>query len=343
VSVIPSRDTRILIQGITGREGRMFTAESRAYGALIEAGVTPGRGGTRVADVPVYDTVAAACSRHHLDAALITVPPDAAADAALEAVAARIPLVVITTERLPARDMARICERADEQGVRVIGPNSLGIIVPGETRIGAAGGEAAQARRSYSAGRVAVLSRSGGMMTEIAAMLTAAGIGQRVCISVGGDAMIGSTLANLYTALASDPGTDAVVVFGEPGGSQEEDLAAVLDGGASLPVVAFIAGRFMDRFQGVRFGHAGSIVHGVAGSPRVKEERLRAAGARVATRLDEIPQLVREAVVGWNARRPAAGAPQNGGPGVRPEPKPPGPRGHEARPPNRVGQDGCQQ
>jgi len=302
VSLVPGRDTRILVQGITGREARMFTAESRAYGARIEAGVTPGRGGAHVAETPVYDTVAAACAEHHLDATLISVPPAAAGDAALEAIAAGIPLVVITTERVPARDAARICEAADDAGVRVIGPNSLGVIVPGETRVGSAGGSAAQTARWYTPGRIAVLSRSGGMMTEIAAMLTRAGIGQRVCISIGGDAMVGSSLAQLYTILAADPATDAVVVFGEPGGTQEEELADLLGGNEPIPVVAFIAGGFTDRLQGVRFGHAGSIVRGTAGSPHGKQQRLTAAGAHMAARLDQIPDLVRGALAGRVSR-----------------------------------------
>jgi succinyl-CoA synthetase alpha subunit len=296
MSLIPGHATRILVQGITGREARMFTAESSAYGTTIAAGVTPGRGGTSVADTPVYDTVAAACAEHQIDAALVTVPPSAAADAALEAIAAGIPLVVITTERVPSRDASRIFEEADDAGVRIIGPNSLGIIVPGVTRIGSAGGSAAQTARWYTPGRVAVLSRSGGMMTEIAAMLTGAGIGQRVCISIGGDSMVGSRLADLYTLIAEDSSTDAVVVFGEPGGTQEEELAELLDRPHSVPVVAFIAGGFTDRLQGVRFGHAGAIVRGQAGSPRIKRERLEAAGAYVAARLDQIPALVREAL-----------------------------------------------
>jgi succinyl-CoA synthetase alpha subunit len=305
---IPGRETQILVQGITGREARMFTAESRAYGAAIVAGVTPGRGGTTVDDTPVYDTVASACAEHRLDATLVSVPPGAAADAALEAISARIPLVVITTERVPLRDTACVCERANAAGVRVIGPNSLGVIVPGETRIGSAGGSASQARRWYTPGHVAVLSRSGGMMTEIAAMLTGAGIGQRVCISVGGDMLVGSSLSELYALVAADPETHAVVVFGEPGGTQEEDLAALLAEKPSVPVVAFIAGGFTDRLQGVRFGHAGSIVHGATGSPRVKRECLGAAGAYIATRLDELPELVRGALAGDLPLAEASGA-----------------------------------
>jgi succinyl-CoA synthetase alpha subunit len=254
-----------------------------------------------VHELPVYDTVDEACLEHQIDASLVSVPPAAAADAALEAIAAGIELVVVTTERMPRRDVACIIEQARDAEVRLIGPNSLGVIVPGATRIGPVGGSAENARRAYTQGSVAVLSRSGGMMTEIAAMLTRAGIGQRICISVGGDAMIGSTFAELYGDLARDPETEAVVVFGEPGGWQEEELASLLSTRSGPPVVAFITGRFTEEIPGVRFGHAAAIVTANAGSPQRKREALADAGALVADRLDQVPELVEAALRGTEA------------------------------------------
>jgi succinyl-CoA synthetase alpha subunit len=297
VSVLIDERTPILVQGITGREARMFTRESCAYGANVVAGVTPGRGGEDVDGIPVYDTVAEALAEHRIDATLVSVPPVAAGDAALEAVDEGIGLVVITTERIPQRDVARVMEAADARGTTVVGPNSLGVVVPDRSRIGAAGGSAEHARRWYTPGDVAVLSRSGGMMTEIAAMLTVAGIGQRVCVSVGGDAMIGSSFVDLYRALREDPATKAVVVFGEPGGVQEEHLAQHLaDVPGGPPVAAFITGRFADRMHGVRFGHAAAIVTGTSGSPTRKRQLLTDAGATVAERLDQIPGILSEAL-----------------------------------------------
>ncbi|MHB8718148.1 MAG: succinate--CoA ligase subunit alpha [Candidatus Dormibacteria bacterium] len=288
--------TPILVQGITGREARMFTSQAREYGANIVAGVTPGKGGDNVDGIPVYDTVREAVEHHRIEATLVSVPAVAAADAAIEAVAAGIPLLVITTERMTCRQVSAVLDEADAAGVTVIGPNSLGIMVPGETRIGAVGGSADQARRWYLPGRVAILSRSGGMMTEIAALLTQAGIGQRICISVGGDPLIGSSFAQLYDQLAAEPSIDAIVIFGEPGGTQEEELARRLqERPGRCPVVAFVAGRFADRMHGIRFGHAAAIVNGSSGSPGRKREVLAAAGALVADRLDDVPILLRQA------------------------------------------------
>jgi succinyl-CoA synthetase alpha subunit len=295
VSILIDEHTPILVQGITGREARMFTRQSCDYGANIVAGVTPGRGGEDVDGIPVYDTVRQALADHEIGASLVSVPPLAAGDAAFEAVVEGIPLVVVTTERIPQSHVSRFIEAADERGVTVVGPNSLGIVVPGRTRIGAAGGSAEQARRWFSPGEVAVLSRSGGMMTEIAAMLTTAGIGQRICVSVGGDAMIGSSFTDLYRELRNDPGVKAIVVFGEPGGVHEEQLAQYLsDEPGGPPVVAFITGRFADGMPGIRFGHAASMVTGTFGSPARKGELLMSSGAMVADRLDEIPRLLKE-------------------------------------------------
>ena len=297
MAILADENTRIIVQGITGREAATFTAESLAYGAQIVAGVTPGKGGVEVHGVPVYDTVAAALAEHPADATVISVPAPFLKDAALEAIANGLRLVVIVTERIPRRDVVEVLEAADERGCRVVGPNSLGVISPGRTRVGLCGGSADAVRRAYTPGPVGVMSRSGGMTTEIANLLTHAGLGQSTCISVGGDPIVGSTFLDLLPLYEADPETKALVIFGEPGSQMEEALAAHLAvHGSRLPVVAFIAGRFADRMPGVRFGHAAAIVEGGRGSPAAKIAALREAGVQVADRLSDIPRLVKEAI-----------------------------------------------
>lgn len=297
MTILVDEHTRIVVQGITGREAATFTAESIAYGAQIVAGVTPGKGGLSVHGVPVFDTVREAMQHHPCDASVISVPPPFAKDAALEAIAAGIKLIVLVTERVPRHDVVAVLEHAAREAVRVIGPNSLGVIVPERTRVGMAGGSSEAVRRAYRRGRIGIVSRSGGMMTEIANMLTGARIGQSTCVSIGGDPIVGTTALDLLPLYENDPDTDALVIFAEPGGTVEEQIAArVKKGEFKLPIVAFVAGRFADRIQGVRFGHAGAIVDGARGSPSGKIKVLREAGVLVADRLSQIPDLVRAAV-----------------------------------------------
>ncbi len=293
MSILATADTQILIQGITGREAATFAQESIAYGAKVVAGVTPGKGGTRVGEIPVFDTIGQAKEKFRLDASVISVPAPFVQDAALEALAHDIRLIVIVTERVPRHDVVAVLEEAAQVGARVIGPNSLGLIVPGETRVGMCGGSATAARRAYRRGRIGVLSRSGGMTTEIANLLTMAGLGQSTAISLGGDPIIGSTYLDLLAPFEADPETDALVIFAEPGGTMEEQLAThLMTCPTRMRMVAFVAGRFAERMQGVRFGHAGSIVEGTRGSPQKKIEMLRDAGVSVAQKLSEIPELL---------------------------------------------------
>jgi succinyl-CoA synthetase alpha subunit len=225
------------------------------------------------------------------------VPAPAVLDAGCEALAHGLRLLVVVTERIPRADVALLLDRARAVGARVIGPNSLGVISPEQTRVGMAGGDAASVRLAYRPGPVGVVSRSGGMMTEVANMLTQAGLGQSTCVSIGGDPLIGTTFADLLDLYEADPETGALVLFCEPGGTMEERLAARLRARPSrLPVVAFVAGRFADRIQGIRFGHAGVLVEGQLGSPARKIETLREAGVRVADRLEQVPGLVRAAL-----------------------------------------------
>ncbi|MFQ6014153.1 MAG: CoA-binding protein, partial [Anaerolineae bacterium] len=297
MAILVDQQTRIIVQGITGREAATFTRESLDYGARIVAGVTPGKGGSEVHGVPVYDTVAAALHDHQAQASVISVPAPFVKDAALEAIDHGLSLVVIITERVPRRDVVELLEAAEDAGSRVVGPNSLGVISPGKTRVGMCGGSADAVRRAYQPGPVGVISRSGGMTTEIANMLTQEGIGQSTCVSIGGDPIVGSTFLDLLPLYEADSETRALVLFCEPGGSMEEQLAEHLrEHGSRLPVVAFVAGRFADQMQGVRFGHAGAIVEGERGSPAGKIAALRRAGAKVADRLSEIPHLVKESL-----------------------------------------------
>jgi succinyl-CoA synthetase alpha subunit len=283
------RNTRILVQGITGREASAMTEDMLAYGASIVAGVTPGKGGQTVHGVPVYNTVAEAQRNHSCDASIISVPAPGVLDAAAEAVAHCIKLLLIMTERVPRLDTARLLCLARVAGTTVIGPNTLGLIRPGIAKMGTIGGRVDNVRRSFTPGHVAILSRSGGMTTEIASFLTNRGVGQSIAIGVGGDPIIGSDFCDLLDSLEADPATNALVIYGEPGGTAEERVAERLQKRKSrLRINAFLSGRFVDDLEGVRFGHAAVIVEGNRGSVRGKAVALREAGVFVADRFDDI-------------------------------------------------------
>lgn len=294
MSILVDETTRILVLGITGREAVSFTRDTLDYGGQVVAGVTPGRGGRDVHGVPVYDTVAQVLRHHTVDAVVLAVPAPAVRDAAFECITYRIPLMVIVTERVPRWDVAQILEFAQERRVRIIGPNSMGLISPGKTKVGSVGGPAADTRKSFPPGHVGIMSRSGGMTTEIANLLAQHGLGVSTAVSIGGDPIVGSTFADLFPLFEDDPETEAVVTFSEPGGSMEADLAHLLaTRGTRLRVVSFIAGEFMTDMPGVRFGHAGSMVNAYADSAAAKAEMLRAAGVRVARQFSDIAALVR--------------------------------------------------
>jgi succinyl-CoA synthetase alpha subunit len=290
-------ETTFIVQGITGREAVNLTRECLDYGAgaKIVGGVTPGRLGRDVHGVPVFDTVAQAVAHHGapIDGSVVTVPPAFTKDAVFEAIENGIRLVVIVTERIPRADVAEMVELADARGARIIGPNCLGIIVPDVIKMGGIGGPARNARQAYSPGPVGVISRSGGMTTEMSSTLTAAGLGQSTAVSIGGDAIIGSTYAELMPLFEADEQTRAIVIYTEPGGRMEAQLA---DYGPKLPVVAFMAGRFMDEMPGMSFGHAGTIVEGREDTATEKIARLQAAGIAIAERIEDIPDLVRERI-----------------------------------------------
>ncbi len=233
-------------------------------------------------------------SRSRVDGSVVCVPPRFTRDAVFEALENGIRLIVIVTERIPRRQVAQMVELANLRGARIIGPNCLGIISPGEAKMGGIGGPAANTRVAYRKGSVGIMSRSGGMTTEIANTLTAAGLGQSTAVSIGGDAIIGTSYAELMPLFEADPETKAIAIYSEPGGRMEAELADwVQENNSRLPIVAFMAGRFMDEMPGMRFGHAGTIVEGRADTAADKIERLRKAGIDVAERIEEIPDLIR--------------------------------------------------
>ncbi len=296
MSILITRETRFIVQGITGREAVNLTRENLDYGARIIGGVTPGRAGRDVYGVPVYDCVRDVVEKEGaVDGSVICVPPAFTRDALFEAIENDVKLIVVVTENVPRREVAQAVELAKLRGARIIGPNCLGLISPGEAKMGGIGGPAANTRQAYKPGNIGIMSRSGGMTTEIASTLTAAGFGQSTAVSIGGDAIIGTTYAELMPLFEADPRTEAIAIYSEPGGRMEAELAEWVKANDSrLPIVAFMAGRFMDEMKGMRFGHAGTIVEGKEDTTAEKIARMEAAGISVAERIEEIPDLLRK-------------------------------------------------
>jgi succinyl-CoA synthetase alpha subunit len=302
VAILIDENTTFIIQGITGREAVNMARECLDYGSRLVGGVTPGRGGRDVHGVPVFDTVKEITAKQRVDASVISVPPPAVRDAAFEAIDNGIKLIVIVTERIPRLEVAQMVEYATREGARIIGPNCLGVLTPGKSRVGGMGGAAVSARKAYTPGPIGIMSRSGGMTTEIANTLTAAGLGQSTAVSIGGDAIIGSTYAELMPLFDADPETKAVVIYSEPGGRMEAQLAEYMKAsGSKLPVVAFMAGKFMDTMPGMRFGHAGTIVEGKADTTAEKLARMKDAGISVAEEIQDIPDIVKRRLAGGAA------------------------------------------
>jgi succinyl-CoA synthetase alpha subunit len=297
MSILVDANTTFIVQGITGREAVNLTRECLDYGAgaKVVGGVTPGRLGREVHGVPVFDTVEQAVAHHGapIDGSVVTVPPAFTKDAVFEAIENGIKLIVIVTERIPRRDVAQMVELASANGARIIGPNCLGIIVPDVIKMGGIGGPAKDAAKAYTPGSIGVISRSGGMTTEMSSTLTAAGMGQSTAVSIGGDAIIGSSYAELMPLFEADEATEGIVIYTEPGGRMEAQLAQwVAENNSRLPIVAFMAGRFMDEMPGMSFGHAGTIVEGKEDTATEKIARLAEAGITVAEEISEIPALI---------------------------------------------------
>jgi succinyl-CoA synthetase alpha subunit len=308
MGILISEHTRILVQGITGREAANFTRDLMDYGMTVVAGITPGKGGMSVHGIPVFDTVAETIKLGP-DASIISVPPRNVWEAATEAIEQGIGLLVIVTEGVPRKDVFRIIEAAEEKGTTVLGPNSLGAIIPCKAKIGMIGGPAEDAKRTFTPGPVGIISRSGGMIAEIANTLTLAGIGQSTCISIGGDPIVCTGFGPLLQMFENDLETEVVVLFTEPGGGAlEKEVADLIRlGCVTKPVVALVAGRFADEMPGVRFGHAGAIVDGDSGSTRSKCRILKQAGVIVVEEVEGTLAEVRRLLAEVDARGPISG------------------------------------
>ena len=297
MSILINSETTFIVQGITGREAVNLTRENLDYGAKIVGGVTPGRAGRDVYGVQVYDCVRDITAKTRVDGSVVCVPPRFTRDAVFEALENGIKLIVVVTERIPRKEVAQMVELANLRGARIIGPNCLGIISPGEAKMGGVGGPAANTKTAYTKGSIGIMSRSGGMTTEIASTLTAAGMGQSTAVSIGGDAIIGTSYAELMPLFEADPQTQAIAIYSEPGGRMEAELAEwIQENNSRLPIVAFMAGRFMDEMPGMRFGHAGTIVEGKADTTAEKIKRMKAAGIAVAERISDIPKMLQERI-----------------------------------------------
>lgn len=297
MAILVDHSTRVLVQGITGTEGIRATAEMLRYGTRVLAGVRPGKAGERVHDVPVYDTIMDALRvSPEINASLIAVPPAAVLAAATEAIAARIPLIVILTEHVPTHTTAQIIARARATNVRVVGPSSVGILSPGKGKVGAIG--SSNIADVFRPGTIGLISKSGGMTAELAVVLGRAGFGISTAIGIGGDVLIGSDIVDILRLFADDVDTEAVALFGEVGGCYEELAAEYLASGVCMkPIIAVIAGKFTDTLPiGTTLGHAGAIVAKGRGTHASKVSALRAAGVAMADRLEEIPVLLRKAL-----------------------------------------------
>jgi succinyl-CoA synthetase alpha subunit len=298
MAILVNEHTRVVVQGITGREGRARTRLMREYGTNVVAGCTPKRGGEAVDGVPVYNTVAEAAAAHGgFDASVIFVPAPLVKGAALEAIAAGVPLVVLVGDRVPVWDVMEVARAAEAAGVHFLGPNTLGVLSVGKGVLGMIGGRAASARAWFKPGTVGVASRSGGMTSSTGYYLSRAGLGLSTLVHVGGESIVGLPLPDVVRRFQDDPDTTCIAMFGEIGGSQEERVAELMSAGVvTKPVVAYIGGRAAA--SGVRFSHAGAIVEGGRGTHEGKVAALRAAGGVVVERFDELPAAVRRVMEG---------------------------------------------
>jgi succinyl-CoA synthetase alpha subunit len=274
VSVLVGNETRLVVQGLTGKEGTFHTRQAVEYGTRVVAGVTPGKGGQEIDGIPVFNSVAEAVTATGANASVIFVPPPFAADAVMEAAAADLPLVVCITEGIPTQDMVRVWTFLQGRRTRLIGPNCPGIITPGACKIGIMPGHI------HVPGPVGVVSRSGTLTYEAVGQLTALGIGQSTCVGIGGDPIVGTDFIDMLRLFQDDDATEAIVMIGEIGGTAEEEAAAFVSEHVSKPVVSFIAGRTAP--PGRRMGHAGAIIAGGKGTAAEKVKALAAAGIHVA-------------------------------------------------------------
>lgn len=287
MSIFIDNSTKLVVQGITGRDGSFHTQQMMDYGTQVVAGVTPGKGGQKFADkVPIFNTVYDAVQATGANTSVIYVPPMFAADAIMEAAASGVKLVVCITEGVPVLDMTRVYPFVKDMGVRLLGPNCPGLITPGQSKVGIIPG------RICTPGHVGVVSRSGTLTYEIVYQLTSAGIGQSSCVGIGGDPINGTNFIDCLAAFEADPHTKAVAMMGEIGGTDEQEAAKFVKEHMTKPVVGFIAGQTAP--PGRRMGHAGAIISGSAGTAAEKLEAFAAAGMGIAKRPVDFVELIRE-------------------------------------------------
>ncbi|NLF01886.1 MAG: succinate--CoA ligase subunit alpha [Anaerolineales bacterium] len=286
MAILVDRNTRLLVQGITGREGEFHSRQMLAYGTQVVAGVTPGKGGQRACDgrVPVFDTVHEAVVATQPNVSAIYVPARAAPEAICEAADAGIPLIVCITEGIPVHDMVRVRVYLERKAIRLVGPNCPGLLTPNQAKVGIMPGQIA------SSGAVGVVSRSGTLTYEVVYALTERGIGQSTCVGIGGDALVGTTFMDVLDLFEQDPATERIVLIGEIGGSDEERAAEVIAQRITKPVVAFVAGRTAPPDR--RMGHAGAIVERGSGDAQSKIAAFETIGVRVAAYPEQVPDLV---------------------------------------------------
>jgi succinyl-CoA synthetase alpha subunit len=286
MSVLVNNDTRVVVQGITGKEGSFHARACRDYGTKVVAGVTPGKGGQKMDDIPVFNTVAQAVAEAGANTSLIFVPPAFAADAILEAAAAGVKVIVCITEGIPTLEMVRVMRLLKDSDIRLIGPNCPGIISPGQAKVGIMPGHI------HKSGPMGLVSRSGTLTYEAVHQLTLLDIGQSTCVGIGGDPIIGTEFIDMLKLFAADSQTEGVVLIGEIGGTAEEEAAAFIKANFKKPVVAFIAGQTAP--PGKRMGHAGAIISGGSGKATDKIAALQAAGVTVADTIADLGQVVKK-------------------------------------------------
>ena len=288
MSILVNKKTRVLIQGITGREGQFHTQQMLEYGTVIAAGVTPGKGGQKLSGVPIFETIRDAVREEGVNASCIFVPPPFAADAIIEAASAGIEVIACITEGIPILDMVKVAAFLKGKETVLIGPNCPGIISPGETKVGI------MPAPIHKPGSVGVISRSGTLTYEVVDQLTRAGLGQSTCIGIGGDPIVGTTFIDLLKRFKDDPQTEGVILIGEIGGSSEEEAAEYIKAAFNKPVISFIAGRTAP--QGKRMGHAGAIISGGMGKASDKIKALQSAGINVVQNLGRLGEMALEVI-----------------------------------------------
>lgn len=293
MAILINEQTKILVQGITGSQASKTVKEMLDYGSKVICGVTPGKGGGKIEGIPVYDSIKDALKEHKVDASLISVPPLKVIDAAFEAIDAGIKLIVIITESVPIHDSAKIIAYSKDKGSIIIGPSSVGIISPGKSKIGPIGGF----KKAFNQGCVGIISKSGGMASETALLLSQNAIGQSTVIGIGGDRILGSSFADLLILFEEDDSTQAVVIFGEVGGKYEQEISEIINKKLfTKPVIAFISGNFVEKLPTVALGHAGAIIESKENTRESKIKSLKQAGVIVAEVYHEIPALVKRAL-----------------------------------------------